>query len=72
MPHVHTTWNLSSQPSNLYQLQVPAKKQGKEAGQRCIYFTQQNKDPLSAAVPQQSLTIIIYILVEPVYQKTTT
>lgn len=41
------------------------KSRGKE-GKDCIYFTQQNKDPLSAAVPQQSLAIIIHILLEPV------
>lgn len=56
------------QQAYLYQLQVTAKKQGKE-GKHCIYFTQQNKDPLSAAVPQQSLAIIIYILAEPDHQK---
>lgn len=56
------------QEGDLCQLQVTAKKQGKE-GKHCIYFTQQNKDPLSAAVPQQCLTIIIYILAEPDHQK---
>lgn len=61
-----------TQAANLYLLQAIAQKQAKEAGERCICFSQQNKDPLSAAVPQQPLTIIIYILVEPVYRKTTT
>lgn len=61
--------NSCSQPSTLYQPQVTAKNQGRESGKRGIYFTQPNKDPLSTAVPQQSLATIIDILVEPIYQK---
>lgn len=72
MPHVQTRWDSGGQLHNLYLLQAIAKKQAREAGERCIRFSQQNKDPLSAAMPQQPLTIIIYILVEPVYQKPTT
>lgn len=62
MAHVRTIW-MKHPPKQL----IPASGHSLAPREESygIYFTQQNKDPLSVAVPQQPLAIILCSRVEP-------